>query len=191
MSLSELLSELKKIPNSAVNIIDIRKENDNVYISESKIVPGENGLFASRDIRKGENVVIYFGDILTWDEFIKEYTKDKNIMKWAREGNSFWIDGRSIWKTKNRNTYGAFVNDISKPKDTKMKSLKKYAKTQKKCNLVSVKTGDFPIYIANKNIKKNSELSVHYGIGYWLLNMGVSTETINKKFKKIIKRTYK
>ena len=191
MSLSETLSALKRIPNSAVNIIDIQQKNNMVYTGSSKIVKDQNGLFASRDIKKGEKVVIYFGDILTKEEFLTRYKENKNIMKYIRKGSSFWIDGRYVYKVFNKNMFGAYVNDISKPLNISKKSVNKYIKTMRNCNLVSVDTGDFPIYVASKDIKAGTELSVHYGIGYWLLYMGMSPNMIDKKYKKLIKRTYR
>lgn len=190
MSLSDILSQLKLDYKSSVNIVDITKKNDMVFRNKSLIVKDQNGLFASRDINTGEKVVIYFGDILTKEEFLKRYNNDKSIMNYIRKGKTFWIDGSEVYKIKNKNLYGGYVNDISRPKNTSKKAVNKYIKSMNKCNLVSIPTGDFPIYIARKNIKAGEELTVHYGLGYWLLFMGVSTRDIAKKFGKLINNTY-
>ena len=189
MSLLESLSELRNT-NSAVNVIDITKKNKKVEMKKSKIVPGQYGLFATRDIKANENVVIYFGDILTKDEFLAKYDANNKIMRYIKKGNDFWVDGVYAYRTKNRNLYGAFVNDVAQPKNRKRKAINKYIKTMKRCNLVSVDTDDFPVYVASRDIKKGEELTVHYGLGYWLLHMGVTTKELKKNYSKLIKKIY-
>lgn len=136
------------------------------------------GVFATRDIKKGENVCVYFGNILDEDSLYEIYNENKDVMKYIRKGNGFLVDASIVYKLDNLKLMGGYVNDISKPKSKKKKDLEYYNKTSLICNIEVVETNDFPIYRARKNIKKGSELFVHYGIGYWLLDMGVKPEDL-------------
>ena len=57
---------------------------------------------------------------------------------------------------------------------------KHYSKSKNICNVEVLNTTDFPIYVAKKDIKKGQELFVHYGIHYWLLDLGISPTELKK-----------
>lgn len=137
------------------------------------------GMFATRDIKKGENICVYFGDIIDENELYDKYNTNPKIMKYIRKGNGFLVDASIIDKIDNLKLLGGYVNDISKPKSKLKKDLLFYDKTKFICNVEVVETNDFPIYRARKNIKKGSELFVHYGIHYWLLDMGIKPQNLN------------
>lgn len=186
---------MPKSSKSALELINVNKSNLYVKIQKSKIPSIEKdkynkGLFATRFIPKGTNIVIYFGDVLDKEELMEKYQKDKNIMKFIRNGHDFIVDGSVGYKTNNLNLSGVYVNDRSKLKSTSMKDMKKYYKTRTKCNVDVLRTSDFPVYIAKKNIQEGEELLVHYGIGYWLYELGVKPADIHKKYRKIIKKFY-
>ena len=181
---------------SALEIIDTNESNHFVRIQKSKVTSisndkYNNGLVATRFIPKGTNLVIYFGDVLDEEELMEKYNKDKEIMKFVRNGHDFIVDGSVGYKTNNLNLSGVYVNDISKLRSTKMKDMKKYFKTRTKCNIEVIRTADFPVYRASKNIQEGDELFVHYGIGYWLYELGVHPREISKKYKKVIGKFYK
>lgn len=150
-------------------MIEIKKSN---YIKDKY----NKGIFATRDIKKGENICVYFGNIIDEDDLYEIYKKKPEIMKYIRKGNGFLVDASIVDKLDNLKLMGGYVNDISKPKSKKKNDLIYYDKTKMICNIEVVETDDFPIYRARKDIKKGSELFVHYGIGYWLLDMGVDPQ---------------
>lgn len=147
-----------------------------IEVKVSKYIKDKHnkGLFATKDIKKGEIVCIYFGDIIDEDKLYDIYKNRPEIMKYIRKGNGFLVDASIIHKFDDVKLLGGYVNDISKPKSKSKKDLNSYSKTKFICNIEVVETKDFPLYRARKNIKKGAELFVHYGIGYWLLDMGVS-----------------
>jgi SET domain-containing protein len=175
---------------SALELIDINKPNNLVYIGKSKIKDElSKGLFAKQDIKKGTRICIYFGDILEEDELPELYQKNKNIMKFIRKGNDFLVDGSKAYLIDNLNLSGVYVNDYKKLNSIKKKDMRIYFKTRSKCNVKEEQTTDFPIYVARKDIKKGEELTVHYSIGYWLLEMGITPQEL-LKYKKTINNFY-
>ena len=111
-------------------------------------------------------------------------------MKYIRSGHDFIVDGSEGYKTKNLNLSGVYVNDIFKLKSKSLGDMKHYHKSRLICNIEVVETNDFPIYKARKDIKSGSELFVHYGIAYWLCELGVPPNELNTKYKKILKQFY-
>lgn len=157
-----------------------------VYISKSKLENGGDGLFAKKHIPKGAPVVIYFGDKITDEEIYEMYTnspkKYYELNSYIRgTPNGFVINGNKT--IENLNLSGVYVNDIAsilcERDDLDEKVLEEYAKSIKDCNLRVMDTEDYPVYISTKRIKKNEEMYVHYGIGYWLSIMGCSPEEIS------------
>lgn len=151
-----------------------------IEIKESKYIKDKynKGVFATRNIKKGENICIYFGDILDENQLYEKYKNNPHIMKYIRKGNGFLVDASIVDKLDNIYLMGGYVNDISKPKSNSKEDLNYYNKTKFICNIEVVETNDFPLYRARKDIKKGSELFVHYGIHYWLLDMGVKPENL-------------
>jgi len=174
---------------SAFEIINVELPNDKVEIKTSKYIKDNlsKGMFAIRDIKKGEPITIYFGDVLDKEELIEKYNTDKSIMKYTRKGYDFIVDGSCAYQTNNLNLFGVYVNDILKPKSKSINDLIHYNKSSSICNVEVKDTSDFPVYIAKKDIKKGSELFVHYGVSYWLLDMGVPPNQLKKYENKINK----
>ena len=176
---------------SALEIINVNIENDMVYIKESSIKDELNkGMFAKKDIKKGTPITIYFGDVLDEDELVEKYKKNKDIMKYIRKGHDFIVDGSIGYKTNNLNLNGVYVNDIFKMKSKKIKDIKHYYKSKNICNVEVMGTGDFPVYVAKRDIKKDQELFIHYGIGFWLMELGVTPQELKTKYRKMIKKFY-
>ncbi len=166
-----------------------------VYVKNSSVSNGGKGLFAKKIIRKNEPVVMYHGtkidhDVLyEWYEIgNEEYNANKNLIRGTPHGYSILGNLHE----KNINLCGVYVNDYSKFVIDNFESeknyydiIKNYTKTNEKCNLIVDDSGEYPVYYAKRRIKKNEELFVHYGIGYWLSENGVSPSKIdamNKKF---------
>lgn len=166
---------------SALELIDINQVNDMVEIKQSKYIkdPLAKGMFATKDIPKGTDITIYFGDVLDTDEVYQKYQQDKSITKYTRKGYDFVVDGSVAYKLKNKNLLGVYVNDIVKMKSTKRKDIKQYNKSKMICNVEAIETSDFPVYRARRDIKKGQELFVHYGMFYWLMELGVSPDKLN------------
>ena len=172
---------------SALKIINVNKPNDMVCIKQSSIKDKLNmGMFATRDIKKGTPITIYFGDVLDEEELLEKYNNDKDIMKYIRKGHDFIVDGSMGYQTDNLNLNGIYVNDIFKLKSKSKKDIKHYHKSRNICNVEVMETGDFPVYVARRNIKKGQELFVHYGVGFWLCELGVSPQDLKTKYGKII-----
>ena len=176
---------------SALKIINVNQPNDMVCIKKSSIKDKlNNGMFATRDILKGTPITIYFGDVLDEEELIEKYNESKDIMKYIRKGHDFIVDGSIGYKTDNLSLNGVYVNDIFKLKSKSRKDMKHYCKSRNICNVEVLETGDFPVYIAKKDIRKGQELFVHYGLGFWLCELGVTPIELKTKFKNIIKKFY-
>ncbi len=170
---------------SALNIINVNKQNNIVCIKESTIKDKLNmGMFAIKDIKKGTPITIYFGDVLDDEELLEKYNQNKDIMKYVRKGHDFIVDGSVGYMTNNLNLSGVYVNDIFKLKSKSNKDIKHYCKSRNICNIEVLETGDFPIYVAKRDIKKGQELFVHYGVHYWLLELGVHPLKLSK-YKKV------
>lgn len=158
-----------------------------VYISPSQIKNSGDGLYTKRHIPKDMPIVVYYGDKITDQEVYEmyinkpdEYYKINGQIRGTQNG--FAIKGNK--SEPNLNLSGIYVNDIScikcKKEEINEDILKEYAKTYKKCNLKSVNTKDYPVYISIKRINKNEELYVHYGIGFWLSMIGCTPDEINE-----------
>jgi hypothetical protein len=148
-------------------------------------------LRAKRHIPKSTPVVIYYGETKTIDDNLSEYFDDPK--KYIEEQGPY-IRGHPIKKDISidatkivyenfsktpSNLVGVLVNDIAKPKSLKIEDLKEYLNTSSRCNLETIPTSDYPLYVAKRKIKKGEILTVHYGLGYWLLHMGVPPEKIS------------
>ena len=176
----------------ATELVNI-KSKTTLFVSQSKIKGAGDGLFAKKYISKGNPVVVYYGDKFTNEDIYELYTNDPEgyheLNKYVRgTPNGYAVKGDK----SQENTYllGVYVNDIGsitcKKDEINETILKAYANTARKCNLKTVDTSDYPVYVATKRIKKGEELYVHYGTGHWLSFIGYSPEEIsdlNNKYR--------
>lgn len=151
-----------------------------VYVANSTIKG--KGLFAKKNIPKSTNCVIYYGDICTNNDVFNLYIENSDdyveIMKTMRSCNDNVIYGKY---NGNDNLAGVYVNDYASiDSDISPTIFKNYANTHKYCNLHVVDTEDYPVYVSTKRIKKNEELFIHYGIGYWLAHNGMTPDKISE-----------
>lgn len=159
------------------------------YISQSRVQNGGRGVFTNKNFIKDTPMIVYYGTKLTDHEIYNMYmyepqgsAKYYQISDYLRgTPNGFVIHGDI--NVQNPNLQGVYVNDISSidcQKDELTSDiLKKYAQTAKLCNVHVIDTTDYPVYITTRRIKKNDELYVHYGIGYWLAHIGFSPDEIS------------
>lgn len=172
----------------AVELVNIT-DDPIVYIGDS--VTGGKGLFAKKNISRGTDIVIYYGKKITDEEIYNTYINNSDeYFKLSRYIRKTYY-GPAIRGDKNitnLNLAGVYVNDIScinkDKEDLDENILREYAETFTKCNVKVVDTLDYPVYRSIKKIKKNEELYVHYGIGYWLSYIGFLPEEISKINKK-------
>ena len=170
------------------NIININKTSL-VYKKEN-----EKGmsLFAKKTIKKGTPIIIYYGDITEKKEIYKEYINNKdnyikNIGPYIRDINdNEVVNGIKYLENENLNLCGVLVNDYCSIKNSDKIEMLKYIESKNNCNVEIIETNDFPIYYSRKKIKKDEEICAHYGIGYWLLNIGIDAEKIKDKINEII-----
>ncbi len=152
---------------------------------KSKIDNAGIGLFSKKQFKKGDYVVTYSGDVLSNDEIYKFYCEDKenyikNIHPFVRDFSNNVIIGKI---NKDIDKCGVLVNDYAKLKSTNQKDIQEYVKLSLQYANVKEKIplrGMAPEYVAIKRIKKNEEIYVHYGIGWWLMQLGVSAQEVDK-----------
>ena len=155
-----------------------------IYKDNSKIVGAGYGLFAKKHIARGELVVVYYGTTVTDEEIYDMYMDDPDnyfkLVQYIRGGkNQVVINGQPALTQDNLLLSGVYVNDVAKLDGFDLDKIRAYAKTSGQCNLRVVDTDDYPVYYSQKRIKKGEELTVHYGIGYWLAVNGFSPAEIS------------
>lgn len=152
--------------------------------NKSRINDAGFGLFSKKYFKKGDFVVTYFGQFFSKNEIYDIYTQNKfnyikNIHPFIRDvSNNSVIYGQ---KHENINKCGVLVNDYVQLKSTDRKDIQEYIKlSTKNANVIVNFDNEYPEYIAIKRIKKNEEIYVHYGLGWWFMHLGISAEEINK-----------
>jgi hypothetical protein len=151
-----------------------------VYRAPSLIHPGGQGLFSRYKIAKGRPVVVYYGTLLTHQEIYELYRSDSEQYYQLSDDLRGTLNGQVVCgdrEVTNPNYQGIWVNDISSLSDEI--NIDRYLETLQLCNLKVVETLDYPVYIATRQIKKNEELTVHYGPGYWLSHLHMTPEEIS------------
>jgi len=153
-------------------------------------------LVAKRNISKGERVVIYWGHILDPDEPYRRWVRDQGepslYQSWSKYlrglDSGEIVDGSQALTVTDIGLQGVYVNDIQMLNSTDVDDLRKYVQSEAKCNLTVVHSPEhpFPIYQARRKIHKGEILSVHYGLGYWLLQLGVPPQDIAGHINKIM-----
>lgn len=161
----------------------------NLVKKKSNIRNAGNGLFANKIFRKGDNVAEYFGVPVTKDHIYKLYMNDpKHYMKEVHPFVRDIDDNRVIVGGMEKDLFkcGVLVNDFAKLTSTKPTDIRKYIKDSTKNENVAIALGgEFPMYRALKRIKKGREFYAHYGVGYWLLSMGMPPDEISEMNKKM------
>jgi len=125
--------------------------NNDLVVKKSSIPGAGKGLFTKRDIKKGERIVEYIGEIITEKELDKRAEKDIY-------GYAFFVSKKiCIDAYYTPNELARYANDAKGL--TRIKGINNNA-----CYEVWKNRGWIK---AEKNIKANSEIFVSYGAEYW------------------------
>jgi len=152
--------------------------NNDFEVKRSKIPKAGKGLFTKRDIKKGERVIEYLGEIITDKECERRAEKDQF-------GYVFYISKQKCIDAHHTPEFLArYANDAKGL--TKVKGINNNA-----CYEVSKNRG---WVIAEKNIKAGSEILVSYGAEYWRdirYNIKLDEERKQEKKKERLKKAKK
>lgn len=125
-----------------------------MLVVRKSIIPGAGkGLRTTSPIRKGDVIVEYKGEKLTWDQCLKRYKKDiHNAAYLFYVSHKNCIDARDTMDALAR--YANDANGFVKKKGIKNNSEYRIIKGK-------------PYIVATKNIPANSEIFVDYAGDYW------------------------
>ena len=156
------------------------------YVKASKIPNAGDGLFVKKHTARGTPIAVYYGAKITDEEVFDLHQSDFEAYRQANSvirgtPNGFAVKGE---KTDKPALHGVYVNDAARIECDKANLTKEaiieYAKTAKDCNVTTQNTSDYPVYVTRKRVAKNEELYAHYGIGYWLQEIGCTADEISK-----------
>ena len=144
--------------------------NDDFEVKKSQIQGAGKGLFTKRDIKKGERIIEYLGEIITDAECDKRAENDQY-------GYIFYISKKKCVDAFNTpEALARYANDAKGL--TKIKGL-----TNNCCYAIYKNSGWIK---AEKDIKAGSEIFVSYGAEYWRdirYNIKLDAEKAKKKLK--------
>lgn len=124
-----------------------------LFFQDSLIPNAGKGLFTDVAIKKGEIIIEYTGDQLTWAECEKRNDAQEGV-----NGYFFFVSKNFCIDAQNTpESLGRYANDAQGYK--KIEGLKNNAEYQ----IIKKK----PYIVAKKNIKVGSEIFVSYGKEYW------------------------
>ena len=125
-----------------------------LYIAESKIKGAGKGLFVNTLIKRGEKVVEYTGDIITW----KECERRNNEFTDGIGAYYFYINEKKCIDAQNHlDSMARYCNDANG--FSKIPGLKNNARFEIIKGRVFI--------IASRNLKPGDEVFVAYGREYW------------------------
>ncbi len=138
----------------------------NLIVKKSTIPGSGKGLFTKRDIKKGERIVEYLGEVIDWKECDIRANKDEG-------GYVFFISrNKCIDAYHTPNELARYANDA--------KGLTKVKGITNNCNYEIYKKSGW--ISATKDIKAGSELFVSYGAQYWKdIRYNIKFESDQKK----------
>jgi hypothetical protein len=125
-----------------------------LVVRKSRIKGAGRGLFTTSRIRKGDVIVEYLGEKLTWKQCLKRYKKDLTKLLYV-----FCINDDNCVDAKyTPDELAQYANDANgTPKEKR--------KYENNCEYNIIKGK--PYIVATKNIPANSEILVDYGDDYW------------------------
>ncbi len=138
-----------------------------LIVKKSTLVGAGKGLFTNEDIKKGELIIEYKGEIIEWKEYQKRVEADE-------DGYLFFVNKKKCVDAYNTPEYIArYANDAA--------GLSKVKGLNNNCKYKIVKT--IPYIVAEKNIKAGSEIFVDYTKEYWDCVKYNIKHGLTKKFK--------
>lgn len=124
-----------------------------LVVRKSRIPNAGRGLFTTSKIRKGDIVVEYLGDKLTWKQVLKRYRKNLDEVRYV-----FCItDDNCIDAKPRKEELAQYANDAN--------GGGKGGPFKNNCDYNIIKKR--PYIVAKQNIPANSEILVDYGDEYW------------------------
>ncbi len=124
-----------------------------LIVKKSKIPKSGKGLFTTHDIAKGEIVVEYEGEKITWKECLQ-----RNQAQKGKGGYYFYINSKNCVDAQYTEwALGRYANDAAGPG--------RVAGLRNNCVYEVIKGK--PYIKATRNIKAGSEIFVAYGKEYW------------------------
>lgn len=124
-----------------------------LVVKKSRIKNAGNGLFTTSYIRKGDLIVQYKGENLTWKACVKRYGKDVNLAKYLY----FVSDKNCIDAQNTPHELARYANDAN--------GFRKHPKYSNNADYTNVR--GVPYIIANRNINPGEEIFVDYQREYW------------------------
>jgi len=124
-----------------------------LLVKKSQIPSSGMGLWAKKDFKRGEQIVIYDGERITWKECEKRNREQKGMgCYYMFINNSNCIDAQhTLW------AQGRYANDAMGLK--RVDGLRNNARYEVIKNNVYI--------VATRNIKSGEEVLVSYGRAYW------------------------
>lgn len=121
-------------------------------IKPSTLKGAGKGLFTTKPIKKGDIVVEYKGEILSWKQVKKRYPDLSQIDYIFHAGPNHWVDAALTPKE-----FARYANDAKGV--SKVKTIRNNAEYQ----VIKRK----PYIVATRNIPAGAEIFVDYGDSYW------------------------
>lgn len=124
-----------------------------LYVKKSKIPKSGKGLFTTHDIKKGDVVVEYEGEKLTWKECLK-----RNEAQKGKGGYYFYVNAKNCVDAQyTLDALARYANDAAGfSRVPGVRNNSKYEVIKSK-----------PYIVATRNIPAGSEILVAYGKEYW------------------------
>ncbi|HTF05047.1 MAG TPA: SET domain-containing protein [Bacteroidia bacterium] len=141
-----------------------------LIVKKSRIKNAGKGLFTTSPIRKGDVIVEYKGEWMTWAKAMRRYDNDITAARYL-----FHIsDKNTIDAQLTMDALARYANDAEGPGKTGLKNNSEYAIIKRK-----------PYIVASKNIGAGAEILVDYSGDYWevMLAEEKDKEPKNKKTK--------
>lgn len=145
-----------------------------LVVKKSRIKGAGMGLFTTSPIRKGDMVVEYLGERMTWAKAMKRYDNDITAARYL-----FHIsDKNTIDAQRTMDSLARYANDAGGPgkKSSRLKNNSEY----------SIIKGR-PYIVANRKIGAGAEILVDYSGDYWEVMLAEEKEKEPKSKKKTSK----
>ena len=122
-------------------------------VKKSRLPGAGKGLYTTSPIRKGDLIVEYKGERMTWKGAIRRYGKNVDFAAYL-----YYVSNKKcVDAAKTKDELARYANDAAGP--TRLKGIRN------NCEYKNVK--GVPHIIAKKKIPAGSEIFVDYGADYW------------------------
>ena len=143
-------------------------------VRKSRIPNAGNGLFTTSTIRKGDVVVEYKGENMSWDKCLRRYGK-----KISQASYLYFVSSKNCVDAQfTTDELARYANDAQG-----FNVRKGLVNNAEYTNIKGV-----PYLVATKNIKPNSEILVDYSGDYWEMMKKEMKESLKEEKKKSLKK---